>query len=204
MKKVFYKVPIIFLGVLIFMLATCTGKNTTPAVGAISEIRLKRGEVVLCGSPDKQFGTVEFETSCPPETKKDFDLGVALLHSFEYDEAEKVFAKIIDEYPGCAMAYWGVAMCNYHQVWPSPPTQAELEKGNKAISIAQSLTEKSKREKDYINAIATFYKNWNTIDHHTRSLNFEKAMEYIYKKYPGDKEAAIFYALALDGSADPD
>jgi len=59
------------------------------------------------------------------------------------------------------MAYWGVAMCNYHQVWPSPPTQAELEKGNKAISIAQSLTQKSKRESGYINAIALFYKDWN-------------------------------------------
>ncbi len=101
------------------------------------------------------------------------------------------------------MAYWGVAMCNYHQVWPSPPTQAELEKGNKAISIAQSLTQKSKRESGYINAIALFYKDWNKTDHHSRSLNFEKAMEKVYSEYPNDKEAAIFYALALDGAADP-
>jgi hypothetical protein len=115
----------------------------------------------------------------------------------------KVFAKIIDEEPGCAMAYWGVAMSNYHQVWPSPPTQAELEKGNKAIAIAQSLTQKSERETDYINAIASFYKDWNTIDHRTRSINFMKAMENVYKKYPNDKEAAIFYALSLDGAADP-
>jgi hypothetical protein len=101
------------------------------------------------------------------------------------------------------MAYWGVAMCNYHQVWPSPPTPAELEKGNRVISIAQSLPQKSKRETDYINAIASFYKNWNTTDHRTRTLNFEKAMEKMYQQYPDDKEAAIFYALSLVGSANP-
>ena len=183
--------------------SSCHRKDTVPSSESISEINLKRGDVVLCGPPDKQFGTVEFETSCPDKVKEDFNLAIALLHSFEYDEAEKVFAKIIDAEPGCAMAYWGVAMSNYHQVWPSPPSQAELEKGNKAISIAQSITQKSERETDYINAIAVFYKDWKNMDHHTRSVNFEKAMEKLYTKYPEDKEAAIFYALSLDGSADP-
>ncbi len=183
--------------------SSCHRKDTVPSSESISEINLKRGDVVLCGPPDKQFGTVEFETSCPDKVKEDFNLAIALLHSFEYDEAEKVFAKIIDAEPGCAMAYWGVAMSNYHQVWPSPPSQAELEKGNKAISIAQSITQKSERESDYINAIAVFYKDWKNMDHHTRSVNFEKAMEKLYTKYPEDKEAAIFYALSLDGSADP-
>jgi hypothetical protein len=200
MKKLFHREHVLFFSFLLILLS-CHRKNKVPSNEAINAINLKRGEVVLCGPPDKQFGTVEFETSC--SEKEDFNLGIALLHSFEYEEAEKVFAKIIDEEPGCAMAYWGVAMSNYHQVWPSPPTQAELEKGNKAIAIAQSLTQKSERETDYINAIASFYKDWNTIDHRTRSINFMKAMENVYKKYPNDKEAAIFYALSLDGAADP-
>jgi hypothetical protein len=115
-----------------------------------------------------------------------------LLHSFEYDEAEKAFSKIIDKNPGCAMAYWGVAMCNYHQVWPSPPSKAELEKGSKAILVAQSLTEKSKRETDYIDAIASFYKDWDKIDHRTRSLNFEKAMEDLYKNIQKTRKRQYF------------
>ncbi len=203
MKKLLQAVHLVFFSLSLFTLLSCNGKNNAPSNDAINAINLKRGEIVSCGLPDKQFGSVEFETSCSEKVKKDFNLAVALLHSFEYDEAEKVFAKIIDEEPECAMAYWGVDMCNYHQVWPSPPTPAELEKGNKAISIAQSLTQKSKRETDYINAIALFYKDWNTIDHRTRSMNFAKAMEKIYKEYPNDKEAAIFYALSLDGAADP-
>ena len=139
MNKLFQGLTIIVVGLFMLLLAACKERSTTPSQEEISEIDLKRGNVVLCGPADEQFGTVQFITSCSPKTKKDFDLAIALLHSFEYDEAEKVFAKVIEEEPTCAMAYWGVAMSNYHQVWPSPPTQAELEKGTKAILIAQAL-----------------------------------------------------------------
>ena len=63
-----------------------------------------------------------------------------------------------------------------------PPTQAELEKGAKAIAIAQSITNKTKRESDYIEAIALFYKDWDKLDHRTRSIKFEKAMEKLYQR----------------------
>jgi hypothetical protein len=202
MKKLLQELHLVFFGLFLLTLTACNGKNKIPATESINAINLKRGEVVLCGPPDKQFGSVEFETSGSEKGKKDFNLAIALLHSFEYDEAEKVFAKIIDETPACAMAYWGVAMCNYHPLWERP-TQPELEKGTKSIAIARSLSQKSKRESDYIEAIGLFYKDWDKVDHHTRSINFEKAMEKLYSGYPTDKEAAIFYALALDAAADP-
>ncbi|HMK03352.1 MAG TPA: hypothetical protein VK489_04140, partial [Ferruginibacter sp.] len=56
---------------------------------------------------------------------------------------------------------------------------------------------------DYIESIGAFYKEWDKADHRSRSLGYEKAMEKLYARYPTDKEAAIFYALALDASADP-
>lgn len=86
-------------------------------------------------------------------------MGIALLHSFEYDEAEKLFAKVIDADPACAMGYWGVAMCNYHQVWPSPPLDEEMQKGANAIAIAQTLKQPSAIVTDYINAIALAIRN---------------------------------------------
>jgi hypothetical protein len=202
MKKIGQIAPLVFFGLLLLTFVSCREKKTAPTTETINTINLRRGEVVLCGPPDKQFGTVEFETSCSGKVKKDFNLAISLLHSFEYDEAEKVFAKIIDKEPECAMAYWGIAMSNDHPVW-APPAQPELEKGVKAILIAQSLPQSSKRESAYIGAIAAFYKDWNKTDHHTRCIRFEKAMEKIYTDFPNDKEAAIFYALALNGSADP-
>jgi tetratricopeptide (TPR) repeat protein len=181
----------------------CRQSGNAPGQEAINAIKLKKGDIVLCGPADKQFGTVRFQNSCGEKVKDDFDLAIALLHSFEYDEAEKVFAKIIDEEPGCPMAYWGVAMSNFHQVWPSPPTPEEIEKGGKAILIAQSLVQESGREKDYIDAMALFYKDWRLPDHCTRSRSFAEAMGSVYEKYPDDREAGIFYALSLDGSANP-
>jgi hypothetical protein len=199
MKYLQKSLPIFLLAVI---LASCQSKNFSPSKEVISQLNLKRGDVISCGPPDAQFGTVDFEMTCTEKTKKNFNLAVEMLHSFEYDEAEKVFAKIIDETPDCAMAYWGVAMCNLHPLW-NLPTEAELQKGSKAIAIANAVTAKSTRESGYINAIGLFYKDWGKIDHHTRCIYFEKAMAQLYIKYPDDHEAAIFYALALDAAANP-
>lgn len=202
MKKLFLKLQLLFFILSLWIFVSCEGKNSAPSKEIISEINLKRGPVATCGPTDKQFGSAEFEISCGGKIKKDFNLAIKLLHSFEYDEAEKVFAKIIDEQPGCAMAYWGVAMSNFHSLW-APPSETELKKGAKTIEIARAITQKSKREADYIEAISSFYKDWNKVGHRTRCINFEKAMEKLYTSYPDDKEAAIFYTLALNAAADP-
>jgi tetratricopeptide (TPR) repeat protein len=163
-------------------------------------IDLKKGPVISCGPADKEFGTLDFSVSCS-SVKDEFNFAVKLLHSFEYDEAEKAFSLVLDKEPRCAMAYWGVAMSNFHSLW-APPTVQELEKGSKALDIARSLST-VQREKDYIEAIGSFYDDWKNKDHKTRCLAYETAMQQLKEKYPGDKEATIFYALALITAADP-
>lgn len=192
-------------GVFILLLLTgssCKENNHVPSTLLIQEMNLKRGEVISCGPADQEFGSLAFEITGSPQAKKDFMLALKLLHSFEYDEAEKVFAGIIDKDPKCAMAYWGVAMSNFHALW-APPTAAELNKGAKAIAIANTIKNKSARESAYIAAIEAYYENYETRDHRNRCLQFEKAMEQLRDKYPGDYEAAIFYTLALNAAADP-
>lgn len=191
--------PILVAGA--FVSFGCRDKTGSPTKEMISQINLKRGEIISCGPPGKQFGHVDFKISCK-EVKRDFDLAMELLHSFEYDESEKVFAKIIDQRPGCAMAYWGVAMCNFHPLW-NPPTEAELQKGSKASKIAKSIKDKDEREASYIDAISEFYQDYDKKDHISRCIDFEKAMEKVYINYPQDIDAAIFYALALDAAASP-
>ncbi len=200
-KSLFQSQPVLYI-LLTLILLSCQEKNTVPSKQMINEMDLKRGEIITCGPDDKKFGTVAFEFSGTEKVKEDFNLALKLLHSFEYDEAEKVFSKIIDQEPQCAMAYWGVAMSNFHPLW-APPSETELKKGSKAIEIAQSISQKTKREEGYINAIAAFYKDWDKVDHRTRCINFEKAMENLNTEYPDDKETAIFYSLALTAAADP-
>lgn len=186
----------------LYVIFGCTGKNSIPSSDTITGIHLKRGDIISCGPPDKEFGQVHFQTTCSKEVEKEMDLGLALLHSFEYDESEKAFARVIDKAPGCAMAYWGVAMSNYHPLW-APPAKDELEKGARAIAAARSINNKSKREEEYIDAIGVFYNGWENTDHRTRTINYSKAMEKLYADYPDDKESAIFYALSLTAAADP-
>lgn len=168
----------------------------------LNSIDLLSGDIALCGSGENSFGKVEFGLSCEEKVRASFNLATALLHSFEYTEAEKVFAKVIDEDPDCVMAYWGVAMSNFHPLW-APPTEAELKKGSGAIALARSLETKSGKESDYLEAVAVLYDDWDKLDHNTRVLKFEKAAEKIHIKYPADREAAIFYALALRAASDP-
>jgi hypothetical protein len=87
---------------ILLLQVSCKIKDKNISPEEIKEINLKRGEIVLCGPADKQFGTVQFDISCTKDVKNTFNLAMALLHSFEYDEAEKVFTKIIDQEPGCA------------------------------------------------------------------------------------------------------
>ncbi|MGE5106861.1 MAG: hypothetical protein ACM3H8_04920 [Sphingobacteriales bacterium] len=177
--------------------------NTEQVSVEKSQIELKRGAVISCGPQEGEiFGSVSFDATIPEQFQKDFNTGIALLHSFEYDEAEKMFAKVIDEVPGCAMAYWGVAMSNFHPLWV-PPSPAELKKGMQVVQAARIIKNKTKRESAYIEAIAQFYEQADELDHRSRVLKFEKAMADIYRLYQDDKEAVVFYALALNAAVDP-
>ena len=58
---------------------------------------------------DENVGTVSFPTSCAPAIQSQFERGVALLYSFEYELADAQFAEVAKKDPGCAMAYWRAA-----------------------------------------------------------------------------------------------
>src|SRR5579872_5615009 len=66
------------------------------------------------------LGSVSFPISCAPSVQSTFNQGVALLHSFQYQEAEQTFTQVAQQDPQCAMAYWGEAMSLYHQLWDWP------------------------------------------------------------------------------------
>jgi hypothetical protein len=50
----------------------------------------------------EQLGTVHFPISCVAAVQKPFERGVALLHSFWYEEAEKEFTQIAKDDPSRA------------------------------------------------------------------------------------------------------
>jgi tetratricopeptide (TPR) repeat protein len=150
----------------------------------------------------EKLGRVNFSVSCNKAAQQQFNRAVALLHSFWYDEAEKGFVEVTRTDPKCGMGYWGVAMSSYHPVW-APPVAAELQKGVAATQKANVVGAGTPRERDYIKAIETFYRDTDKLNHRTRALAYQKAMEQLHLQYPKDNEAAIFYALSLLGTALP-
>src|SRR5258708_2361279 len=150
----------------------------------------------------EKLGRVNFAVSCNRAAQQQFNRAVALLHSFWYDEAAKGFLEVTKTDPKCGMGYWGVAMSFYHPVW-APPVAGELRNGSAAVQEAEVVGAQTPRERDYIAAIAIFYKDVDKLDHRTRATAYEKTMEQLYLRYPKDDEAAVFYSLALLGTALP-
>ncbi len=142
------------------------------------------------------LGTVDFPTSCNTPAQELISRGAALLHSFGYEEARLAFNDAARGDPTCAMAHWGVARTWYHPIW-APPSPDELKQGTAALDRAVASGAKTERERDYINALAVFYKDWQTVDHATRVKAYEQALAKVCERHPNDDEAAIFHALQL-------
>jgi len=145
---------------------------------------------------DEQLGTVSFPTSCAPAVQSQFERGVALLYSFEYEVADAQFQEVAKKDPRCAMAYWGQAMTLYHELW-NRPSKADLAQGADLLAKARSLNPPTARERDYILALSVFYSDTDKLDHTQRADAYAEAMRGVHERNPNDNEAAIFYALSL-------
>ncbi len=148
----------------------------------------------------QELGAVQFRTSCVQDVGASFTRAVALLHSFQYEQADRVFAAISTQDSQCAMSYWGIAMANYHGLWDT----GDMNKGRAAVAKAREVAGANKqttpREKAYIDAISEIYKQ-DGKDKTAHAQAFEQRMGALQTSYPDDSEAAVFHALTLAISA---
>ena len=154
-------------------------------------------------SVPEKLGTVSFPISCAPAVQAQFDRGVALLHSFAYSAAENTFQAVAEQDPRCAMAHWGIAMTYFHQVWDPPLEPGTIPTAQKEIRLAQQIGAGSKRERQFIDALALIYQDAATVPYRTRALKYEHAMSDLASENRNDVEAQVFYALALLANASP-
>ena len=181
----------------VWMMVMALGFGTSGARAQHSE------HGALRGAAPQQLGEVNFPVSCSAAAQKDFNRAMALFHSFGFESAKESFAKVLERDPECGMAHWGIAIMSMGNPFAWPPNANALKAGAAAMVEAQRIGAKSERERDYIAAFATYFKDWETRDHRTRAVAFEKAMEGLVAKYPTDDEAQILYALTLNVTALP-
>jgi tetratricopeptide (TPR) repeat protein len=140
-------------------------------------------------------GKVEFEISCEPKVQELFNQGVAMLHHMMYAQSRDLFNEILRSDPDCAMLHWGVAMTYLHPLW-APPTQSDLKNGMAAVSRARELNAPTSREASYIDAISTYFNDWQNFSHPERLARWELAQREVHLSNPDDIDAAGFYALS--------
>jgi tetratricopeptide (TPR) repeat protein len=151
---------------------------------------------------ESKLGKVHFETSCNSEAQKLFDQAMLYQHSFWYRASQKVFEDVLKADPECGIAYWGIALSLLLNPHAAPPAK-NLAEGASMIAKGKSVGAKTQRERDYIDALAAMYADYDKVDHRTRILSYAKAMDQLAQRYTNDDEAQIHYALALNTSASP-
>lgn len=154
-------------------------------------------------APREKLGKVNFSISCSTEAQKEFNRGMALFHSFWFYPAINSFEKVLQHDPQCGMAYWGIAIMSIGNPFTWPPIPKAWKEGASAVADAQRVGAGSERERDYIAALAAFFKDWETTDYRPRLLAFEEAMKGVAARYPHDTEAQILHALVLNAAALP-
>jgi tetratricopeptide (TPR) repeat protein len=145
---------------------------------------------------EQEVGSVHFATSCAKASAAGMDRAVAMLHSFQYEQARGAFASVSAADPQCAMAPWGIAMSHYHGLWENGDIAAGRAALQKAQQIAGSNPATTAREKAYISALAEIYRE-DVSDPAARGRAFGQKMGELQKADPLDNEAAVFHALSL-------
>ncbi len=156
--------------------------------------------IVVSCTPKKgdntSLGKLDHDFSISESSSADFDKGLLLLHSFEYDDAGEAFAKARKKDPDEVMAYWGEAMSYYKALWGLQ----EIEKGRAVLkelgATHEERVEKAENELeiDFLKGVEILFGDGEEA---YRQKEFSKHMSSLYDKYPGNQEVAAFYSLSL-------
>jgi tetratricopeptide (TPR) repeat protein len=157
----------------------------------------------LAHSPDTMLeelnaadlGKVSFATSCNLDAQPVFEIGLLLLHHMMYGQSAHAFEAAAEADPDCAMAQWGIAMTNFHPLWPGGPTPEETQAGQAAVARLADLDPGTPREAAYIEAVGAFYAGADKTFRERLAAWAGKQRE-IDEAFPDDLDAAAFDALA--------
>jgi len=136
-------------------------------------------------------------TTTSPLAQRYFDQGLRLVYAFNHDEATRAFREAARLDPGCAMAWWGVALAagpNYNL----PIDDARDRVARDAMAKASALAPKaSEPERAYIDALARRYARPSGADRKQLDRDYADAMRQVMRKHPDDLDAATLFAESL-------
>ncbi len=144
----------------------------------------------------ESLGVVDFEITCDPAVKDDFNRAVALFHHMTYPFAFSAFESVTKEDPACSLGYWGMAMTLFQPLWPTRPGTDELLLGRELAQKGIAAGPASTREKMFLGTAEAFFDSTGAPDYWTRIDRWAVATANLYEAFPEDRDAKAFYALA--------
>ncbi|MDW3195099.1 MAG: hypothetical protein R8G66_22185 [Cytophagales bacterium] len=142
------------------------------------------------------LGDLNHQFSISSAAKPDFDQGLLLLHSFEYDDAREAFELALDEDPNEVMTYWGLAMTHYKALWGLQDVDAgrQVMKQLGADKPARLAKAENQLERDFWTGVEILYGEGELKERNQKYLDH---MEQVYQANPNNHEVAAFYSLGL-------
>lgn len=157
------------------------------------------------GSDAQALGKVHFEVSCNAVAQREFNLAMALFHSFAWEQIKAPLDRVLQADPKCGMAHWARALSSLDNpfVWPGNVSAATLAEGAALMDMARKTGLATQRERDYVDALSVFFQDADKLNHRTRAKAMESALGSVAAKYPGDTEATILHGLVTSANFDP-
>ena len=177
-------------------------------VAAIAGIAMGMAAVVPATAQhthSPQLGKVNFPVECTAQAQAEFNVAMAYYHSYAWTYIKDPIAKVLEADPTCGMAYWLRALASLDNPfsWPIPLTPKVLAEGSAALEQARQTGLKTQRERDYVDALAVFFKDTDTVPHRRRTQALEQELERVAQGHPADTEASILHALIVSANFDP-
>ncbi|MFT5208541.1 MAG: tetratricopeptide (TPR) repeat protein [Flavobacterium sp.] len=136
-------------------------------------------------------------TTSNPRSQFFFDQGYRLTLAFNHSEALRSFKEAVRVDQNNAMAYWGIALVlgpNLNLPMQATVVKPAWEAIQSALALKTGLT---KKEADYIDALAVRYSSDPTANRAELNAAYVDAMKKLVANYPNDLDAATLYASAL-------
>lgn len=137
-------------------------------------------------------------TTSSREAQRYFDQGLTWAYAFNHDEAIRSFTRAAELDPRCAIAWWGVALCNGPHINNPIVTPQRAQAAWHAVQQALALQDgASKVEQRLIQAVAQRYADPAPPDRRTLDEAYALAMEKVRGEFPADDDVATLFAEAL-------
>ena len=137
-------------------------------------------------------------TTDSPEAQKYFNQGLNWMYGFNHDEAVRAFTKAAEIDPNCAMAWWGIALCNgphiNNPLMPPERSHAAWDALQQALALQDGATE---TERMLIQALSQRYADPPPTDRAPLDRAYAAAMREVWRAHPEDPDVGTLFAEAL-------